>query len=50
MRIEEGALILLPGRAQAGFGWLPYAYVEAGLAVDFWSLIRAEYINTGNFE
>ncbi|HKB14594.1 MAG TPA: C1 family peptidase [Planctomycetota bacterium] len=33
----------------AGYGWLPYAYVETGLAVDFWSLVRAEYVNTGLF-
>ena len=23
-----------------GYGWLPYAYVEAQLAVDFWTLLR----------
>ncbi|MCI0587451.1 MAG: cysteine protease [Planctomycetes bacterium] len=33
----------------SGYGWLPYAYVEWGLAVDFWSLIRSEYVNTGLF-
>jgi len=35
---------------EGGYGWLPYAYVEAGLADDFWSLFRAEYVPTGNFE
>jgi len=34
---------------EAGYGWLPYAYVEAGLADDFWSLFRAEYVPTGQF-
>jgi C1A family cysteine protease len=33
-----------------GYGWLPYRYVTDGLASDFWSLIKADYIETGNFE
>ncbi len=33
-----------------GYGWLPYAYVEAGLAVDFWTLFKMDYVNTGAFE
>ena len=33
-----------------GYGWLPYKYVEVGLADDFWSLVRSEYINTDLFE
>jgi C1A family cysteine protease len=32
-----------------GYGWLPYEYVLRGLAVDWWSLINAEWIDTGNF-
>ena len=39
-----------PDWGEGGYGWLPYAYVEAGLADDFWSLFRAEYIPTGQFE
>ncbi len=38
------------GWGQNGYGWLPYAYVELGLAVDFWSLFKADYVPTGNFE
>lgn len=34
---------------QQGYGWLPYEYVLTGLAVDFWSLFRAEYIGNGLF-
>jgi C1A family cysteine protease len=34
----------------AGYGWLPYSYVEAGLAVDFWSLVDSEFIDTELFE
>ncbi|TCV88997.1 C1 family peptidase [Sulfurirhabdus autotrophica] len=33
-----------------GYGWLPYAYVESGLAVDFWSLVKADYIDTDLFK
>lgn len=34
---------------EGGYGWLPYAYVERGLAVDFWSLIQAEFTDTDLF-
>lgn len=37
------------GWGQNGYGWLPYAYVEQGLAVDFWSLFKAKYIDTKKF-
>lgn len=33
-----------------GYGWLPYAYVEAGLADDFWSMVKAEYVDTDLFK
>jgi C1A family cysteine protease len=32
-----------------GYGWLPYDYVLNGLAIDWWSLIKMEWIDTGNF-
>jgi len=32
-----------------GYGWLPYKYVKTGLAVDWWSLLRNEWIDTGKF-
>jgi C1A family cysteine protease len=37
------------GWGQAGYGWLPYDYVLKGLATDFWSLIKADWIDTGQF-
>lgn len=37
------------GWGAAGYGWLPYAYVLNGLAVDWWSLIKQEWVDTGNF-
>jgi C1A family cysteine protease len=35
---------------EGGYGWLPYAYIEAGLADDFWSLFKANYVSTNQFE
>ncbi len=33
-----------------GYGWLPYEYVLKGLAVDWWSLLKNEWVETGNFK
>ena len=33
-----------------GYGWLPYDYVLKGLAEDWWTLLRNEWINTGEFK
>ena len=33
-----------------GYGWLSYSYVEGGLADDFWSLVKAEYVDTDLFK
>ena len=32
-----------------GYGYLPYEYVLKGLAVDFWVLLKCEWIDSGNF-
>jgi C1A family cysteine protease len=32
-----------------GYGWLPYDYILNGLAIDWWSLLKNEWIDTGNF-
>jgi C1A family cysteine protease len=32
-----------------GYGWLPYAYVLEGLAVDWWSIVKQEWVDTGIF-
>ncbi len=34
----------------AGYGWLPYEYVLKGLAQDWWSLLKNEWIDTGAFK
>lgn len=37
------------GWGDRGYGWLPYDYVLKSLAVDWWSLLRAEWVDTGQF-
>jgi C1A family cysteine protease len=37
------------GWGSSGYGWLPYNYVMNGLAVDWWSLVKSNWINTGEF-
>ncbi len=34
---------------EKGYGWLPYDYVSAGLADDWWTLIKAEWVDSGEF-
>lgn len=38
------------GWGDHGYGWLPYDYVLKGLAVDWWSLLKNEWIDTGAFK
>lgn len=38
------------GWGDDGYGWLPYAYVTNGLAVDWWTLIKSEWVDTGAFQ
>jgi C1A family cysteine protease len=33
-----------------GYGWLPYEFVRIGLAVDFWSLVQADFVDTDLFK
>jgi C1A family cysteine protease len=34
---------------EQGYGYLPYNYVLRGLAQDFWSVLKKEWIDTGEF-
>lgn len=37
------------GWGDKGYGWIPYDYVLKGLAVDWWALLKNEWIDTGKF-
>lgn len=37
------------GWGDNGYGWLPYEYILKGLAIDWWSLLKNEWIDTGAF-
>lgn len=37
------------GWGDHGYGWLPYDYVLRGLAEDFWSILKKEWVDTGEF-
>jgi C1A family cysteine protease len=38
------------GWGSGGYGWIPYDYVLKGLAVDWWSLLKNEWVDTGAFK
>ena len=37
------------GWGEKGYGWIPYEYVLCRLALDFWSLLSMEVVDSGRF-
>jgi C1A family cysteine protease len=54
IRSDRGALLTQNSWGvewgERGFGWLPYAYLNEGLAVDFWTLVMPKWIRSAELE
>lgn len=33
-----------------GYGWLPYEYILQGVAIDWWCILKASWVDTGEFK
>jgi hypothetical protein len=53
IRSDKGALLIRGtwGRqwGEDGYGWLPYSYVHRELAVDIWTLLKRDWLRSGEF-
>ena len=54
LRATKGALLIrtffTPPVGDQGYVWLPYAYVQQQLAVDFWTLLKPAWLGSGEFQ
>jgi C1A family cysteine protease len=54
IRSTRGALLIRcswgTGWGDGGYGWLPDDYVKEQLAVDFWTFLKPDWMESGEFE